>query len=372
MTPIVLAVLLTLAQAAPAPPVPPVPPAAPAPPVSAWEEAAEPSGYLGVIPADVTRADCERLGLKTETGALVRRVVEKGPAAEAGIVEGDVILAFGGAVVTSAAQLRRLVRETPGGRTTTVELFRDGKRLPLKVTLAAGEGVGRVHARPDRYLDHPDHRPFRIIVEKELEGSQDDMARALEDVERALEEADLERNEVEIHLKNLEEGLEHIKRIPLDPDHPMLWVEKGPDERRFRFQFQGTGKPRLGVGLQDLTDQLAAYFGLKDRSGVLITSVSEGSAAAKAGLKAGDVVLSIGGTAVEGSGDVQRLVAQAGAGALEVKVLREKKEMTLRPVLEAKEEKVTVKEKRVQHTPKEQENQKHVIIRVGEPGASSI
>lgn len=47
----------------------------------------------------------------------------------------------------------------------------------------------------------------------------------------------------------------------------------------------------LGVGIQDLNDQLGDYFGVKDGDGVLITEVMEDSPAEKAGLKAGDVIV---------------------------------------------------------------------------------
>ncbi len=52
---------------------------------------------------------------------------------------------------------------------------------------------------------------------------------------------------------------------------------------------------RLGVGIEELTPQLAEYFGTKD--GVLVTSVEPDTPAAKAGLKAGDVITSVNGKA---------------------------------------------------------------------------
>ena len=71
------------------------------------------------------------------------------------------------------------------------------------------------------------------------------------------------------------------------------------------------GGGRLGVGIQSMGEQLGEYFGLSGRTGVLITSVSEDSPAAKAGLKAGDVILSLDGDAVDGTGELARTIREA-------------------------------------------------------------
>jgi len=56
----------------------------------------------------------------------------------------------------------------------------------------------------------------------------------------------------------------------------------------------------------ELTKQLAEYFGIADGKGVLVTSVSADSPAAKAGIKAGDVITAIDGEKVEATGDISR------------------------------------------------------------------
>jgi membrane-associated protease RseP (regulator of RpoE activity) len=86
---------------------------------------------------------------------------------------------------------------------------------------------------------------------------------------------------------------------------------------------------RLGVGIQGLEPQLAEYFGLGDRTGVLITTVKDDSPAAKAGLKAGDVIIAVDGDEVEGVGDVSRLLWGADAGPAEIRILRDRKERTV-------------------------------------------
>jgi S1-C subfamily serine protease len=102
---------------------------------------------------------------------------------------------------------------------------------------------------------------------------------------------------------------------------------------------------RLGVGIQELTPQLAEYFGTKD--GVLVTSVEPDTPAAKAGLKAGDVITSINGRTVNDGGQLIEAVQSADDGAdLTVGYVRDKKAATAKATLEPREkEKV---ERRVQ------------------------
>jgi len=85
----------------------------------------------------------------------------------------------------------------------------------------------------------------------------------------------------------------------------------------------------LGVDLRSMTPQLAEYFGLSKRTGGLVVFVFADSPAAKAGLKAGDVILSAGGETVENPSDLRRVLISKIEGSLEFKVLRDKQEKTL-------------------------------------------
>ncbi len=86
---------------------------------------------------------------------------------------------------------------------------------------------------------------------------------------------------------------------------------------------------RIGVSTQSLTKQLADYFGAKD-GGVLITSVNENSAAAKAGLKAGDVITAIDGEKVESAGDVAHAINKKQEGEVTLTILRDKATRTIK------------------------------------------
>jgi len=88
------------------------------------------------------------------------------------------------------------------------------------------------------------------------------------------------------------------------------------------FVFSFGANRRIGVSTQTLTKQLADYFGVND-GGLLITSVSENSPAAKAGLKAGDVITSVDGEKVASSGDIVRAINKKQDGDISLTVIRD-------------------------------------------------
>jgi len=94
------------------------------------------NSYLGVDIADVTSERVAALKLKEEKGVEVTMVDQDAPAGKAGIKEHDVILTMNGTPVESAAQLRRMIHETPPGRVVTLGLSRDGEPITVKAQLA--------------------------------------------------------------------------------------------------------------------------------------------------------------------------------------------------------------------------------------------
>jgi S1-C subfamily serine protease len=102
----------------------------------------------------------------------------------------------------------------------------------------------------------------------------------------------------------------------------------------FDFDFDFPDAPaalsrgRLGASLTTLSPQLAEYFGVKQ--GLLVASVEPDSSAARAGLRAGDVITAVAGTAVQRPSDVSRALRQVQPGSTaELRVIRDKKEVTL-------------------------------------------
>ncbi len=90
-------------------------------------------GWLGVRIQEVTDEIAESLGMKTAKGALIAGVTEDGPAEEAKVEPGDVVLRFDGKEVETMRELPRIVAETEIGKTVDMEVLRKGKTITLKV-----------------------------------------------------------------------------------------------------------------------------------------------------------------------------------------------------------------------------------------------
>ncbi len=232
--------------------------------------------WLGVNLRDLNAKELDEWKDPDDLGAYVVKVTADSPAAKAGLVEGDYIVRYAGIPVLGVAHLTGLVRSTPPGKTVNLEIARDGKRQNLQATLGRREG--------NVVVGVPGESLFTI---PELPGWQP----------RAPGEAD--------------EG-----------------------ERSWQRYFVAR-RPRLGIFYDDLTEQLAKFFGVPEGKGVLITSVAEDSPAAKAGLAAGDVIVGIGDAEVADSGDLIRaLSGQDDEKTLAVKIYRKGKAMEVSVTLD--------------------------------------
>jgi serine protease Do len=93
-------------------------------------------GWIGVRIQAVTDDLAEGLGLPSATGALITDVTPKGPAARAGIANGDLVTGFDGKPVGDSRALPRIVADTPIGKTVSVDVLRKGKKQTVKLTVA--------------------------------------------------------------------------------------------------------------------------------------------------------------------------------------------------------------------------------------------
>jgi serine protease Do len=92
-------------------------------------------GWLGVLIQDVTRELAESFGMDKPQGALVAKVLEDSPAAEAGIEAGDIILSFNGQDIDLSSDLPPVVGSTPINRSVPVDILRNGATRTLKVKI---------------------------------------------------------------------------------------------------------------------------------------------------------------------------------------------------------------------------------------------
>ncbi len=118
-------------------------------------------GWLGVRIQNVTEDIADAIGLDSVAGALVTDV-PAGPAADAGIEAGDVILRFDGQDVTDTRELVRLVAEAPVGASVRVVVFRDGGTQTILVTLGRLEEAVLTSAEGGRQLAPAEAPKFTI------------------------------------------------------------------------------------------------------------------------------------------------------------------------------------------------------------------
>jgi serine protease Do len=240
---------------------------------------------IGVSIRDVEQSDAKSGTLAAASGVIVEEVVEDGPAAKAGVRKGDIVIEFDGDRVRSVRQFSRLVQETPAGRRVQTSVLRDGQKMTLTI-------------------EPRESNAFSVFRDF-------DSARVLDDLvgDWPVPPAPPAR--------------------PARPAPPAPPPAPFPDIESFIWR-TGNG---LGITVGDLSTQLAQYFGTKD--GVLVTSVADDSAGAKAGIKAGDVITSLNGSDVASPSDLRRRLQRLQDGDdFTVGVVRDKKSLALKGKVE--------------------------------------
>ena len=106
-------------------------------------------GWLGVVIQGVTPELAEEFDLDEEKGALVSRILPDGPAADAGVEVGDVIVEFDGHEIGDWKDLPRVVASTPVKKPVKVEVVRKGKTKRLKVEVGVMDEPKLVHAKAE-------------------------------------------------------------------------------------------------------------------------------------------------------------------------------------------------------------------------------
>ncbi|MBI5740851.1 MAG: DegQ family serine endoprotease [Nitrospirae bacterium] len=106
-------------------------------------------GWLGVSIQEVTPELAQQFKMKDDQGTLVADVVEGGPAEQAGLSRGDVIIEFDGKEINDPSQLRNMVANTPPGVKKEMKIIREGETMTMSLTI--GELPAETEKVPTRY-----------------------------------------------------------------------------------------------------------------------------------------------------------------------------------------------------------------------------
>lgn len=226
-------------------------------------------GFLGVYGENITNENMGRYRLNQARGVGVTQVIKDSPAEKAGLRKDDVILRLDGENITSVRKLNRLVSEIAPDHSVRVTISRNGSEQELTATIGKRKNSS---------------------FTGDLIGQ-----------------------------------------------HPKVWKWEGPlIERENLFDHNGdltfmlSNSRRIGVSTMQLTKQLADYFGVANGRGVLVTAVTDDGPAAKAGVKAGDVITAVDGEEIDSPGDISRVVNRKKEGEVSLTVIRNKSQQTIR------------------------------------------
>jgi len=126
--------------------------------------------FLGVQMQELTDELRDGLDIKVEKGILINEVIDDSPADEAGLHDGDVIVAFNGKDVESPRQLRDLIAERKSGDTVKIDVIRDDREKSFDVTIGEWPNDGMAFVAPHSFdIDVPgivaDFHPRRLGVQ---------------------------------------------------------------------------------------------------------------------------------------------------------------------------------------------------------------
>ncbi|MDP9039484.1 MAG: PDZ domain-containing protein [Acidobacteriota bacterium] len=241
-----------------------------------------PQGYLGIDLRDIPDDQISAMKLHDGHGAEIILVDHDAPAGKAGLREHDVVLQMDGQTVLSQDHARRILHECAPGHTMVLLISRDGQVLSFSARMSTRDEVER----------------------------------------RAWEQ--------------------HIP-VPEPPDttssEPAVAVEPGstlsasptptPHEGN---SFMGTlvmSPSYTGARLEQLSSQLAQFFGVPSGNGLLVRSVADNSPAAEAGMRAGDVVVRANDHPITSTAEWSKTLRSSRGRPLAITVLRDKKQQTL-------------------------------------------
>ena len=241
--------------------------------------------YLGIDVRDVPDTDQEKLHLHDLRGAEIIRVDHDGPAGKMGLREHDVIVQMNGVAIQGQDQIRRMLRGMAPGAAVVLVVERGGQPVKLSAEIADRGEVER-----QAWAQH--------LIAPSAQAQAPSSAMPTGDAAPLVDD-------------------------PGGPAAPVSRYSKG---------FFGTllmSPSYTGAMLELMGPQLAQFFGVPGGGGLLVRSVAESSPAARAGLKAGDIVLRANNHWMGTLNDWAKQIRKAKGHPVSVLVLRGKEQKTL-------------------------------------------
>lgn len=226
---------------------------------------------------------------ETEEGKVRISSIEKSSPAElTQLKEGDIVLKVDGKMVTSTQMLASEIRRSKPGKDMKIEIERSGKTMEVKVKL--GE-YPEIEIKREFELKFP-----RLFPPKAPEPPEPSRARPLPE--------------------------------KLKPE---------------RYLWKWETRKYIGVYLEELTEELSEYFGLKEGKGLIVSKFSEDSPAKNAGLKVGDVIIKADGVQVVTISQLSELIQDKKKGEkIKIEFLRNKKMMSVDVEVKEEEERGSI------------------------------
>jgi serine protease Do len=239
-------------------------------------------GYLGIAFHGVNDGEIATMHLKDGHGAEIIMVDHDGPAGKAGLREHDVVLSVNGVSVEGEDQLRKMLRDTPPGKSIALYICRNGVEQTVTAVMSTREEVDK-QARQTRFIV-----PVPV----------DDTAIVVSPAEAPTPRIGFSHGFIAGHL------------LP----SPMY----------------------TGATVDAMGSQLADFFGVKDGKGLLVHEVETNSPAAAAGLRAGDVVVKMNGGHIATEKDWTRALHESKGRPVSMVVIRDRHEQVLTMVPDSK------------------------------------
>lgn len=234
--------------------------------------------YLGIEFHDTTDEQIAALHLTGPRGAEIAMVDHDGPAGIAGLQPHDIVVQIDGQNIDAAETLSRKIRESAPGKVISLSILRFGHALTITAKLADYREMEKVwHKQPLPETQTGDTGTDNILVQRY--------------------------------------GPTPSQKLP-------------PHGTGFIGTVLRTS-PYTGASLDAMEPQLAGFFGVPPKTGLLVHGVEANSPAAQAGLKAGDVVLRVDGTPMATTSDWARHLRTIKGLAVVLTVLRDHHELTM-------------------------------------------